>query len=947
MSRHNSVIKIFIAFLLLILSRTVFAAENGIRTEGRMIFIENKSVQYIVSGDGQSQSFFDKLEETEYLDTSRPHNFMTLIRKDKTIYSTSVLYNRGQLIVRFDPDWTVIKLDVDVWDDYFVFEVVWANSNDFDELRFCDLPLSIQGNVGRSLNICRNETFGVALLALNYSTNCRIVEIDPIRFVGSAYPEFDHIGTKLAVVTGPSDKMLDIIGKLEQEQGLPHPMLDGVWSKVSRDAEKSYLFVDYTEKNVDRAIEYAKKGGFKYLCMYLGTWAKTCGNYKINLENYPRGFESVTATVDKIHAAGLKAGAHTMSGSIYKFDDYVTPIPDKRLAKDGERILAADIGSDDDFIPVTESPEGFSLEASYLSRGGMDLQIGDELITYSGYSTTEPFGFTGCTRGAHGTFVSDHKKGETVYHMAERYNWYMVGGKTSMVEEIAGNIADAINRCGFDWVYYDGSEALAGQGPYWYYVGKVLDAIGSRFNREVLVQGSSMPHFNWHQYSRGGQIDWVWQDQKNFVDWYTENSARHWKYNNLMPIEFGWYGFFIDGPGGESTVPDEIEHVLSKCLAYNAAWSFETNMNTLDNHGRIDEILEMSKNYEIVRLNRFFSENIRKKLREKNKDFKLESDGRGGWTISPIVYGPDKYVQSVDDNDNKWSFINPHTPQPLKVRIKARPDPAAYDDSENIVLVDADNVSRLKFSSADEEFSCSVSQSTEQVKIGNASIKLSCNNTSDQVSRWAAQTLDFEIPLDLNTHHALGVWVYGNADGGALVIQLQNPPAVFTHNHVIDLDFDGWKYCEFLCPTGMDILNYSVPRHPWLGLRGYNYQKVAHVALILTNVPPHTEVECFLSTVKALREYQSTVLNPGLTVNGQKITFPAELETNHYLEFWGTEKAKVFDPDGHLIKEISPVGSVPVLRPGDNEIQYFCNTGEESHIHSRVTIIAKGEPLRD
>jgi len=107
----------------------------------------------------------------------------------------------------------------------------------------------------------------------------------------------------------------------------------------------------------------------------------------------------------------------------------VTPIPDKRLAKDGERILAADIGPNDDFIPTTESPSGLPLESSYISSGGMDLQIGDELITYSGYSSTKPYGFTGCKRGAHGTYVASHKNRDTIYHMAERYNWYMVGGK--------------------------------------------------------------------------------------------------------------------------------------------------------------------------------------------------------------------------------------------------------------------------------------------------------------------------------------------------------------------------------------------------------------------------------------------------------------------------------------------------------------------------------------
>ena len=947
MSRHKVLIKLLIPLLVLIFSRTLAAAELGIRNEEGTIVIENRSVRYVISQDGKSQSFFDELGKKECIDATRPHSFMTLKRKDKTFYSSSVLYNQGQLIVRFDPDWTVIKLNVGVWENYFVFEVAWTNSNDFDELIFCDLPLVIRENIGGSLNICSNGTFSVALEALNYFTYCRFGESNPIRLIGSAYPEFDHIGTKLAVVTGTPDKMLEIIDRLEQEQGLPHPTLDNVWSKVSKDAEKSYLFVDYTEKNVDKAIEYAKKGGFKYLCMYLDTWAKTCGKYKINVENYPQGFESVTKTVDKIHDAGLKAGAHTMSGSIYKFDEYVTPVPDKRLAKDGERILAADIGPNDDFIPTTESPSGLPLESSYISSGGMDLQIGDELITYSGYSSTKPYGFTGCKRGAHGTYVASHKNRDAVYHMAERYNWYMVGGKTSMVEEVASSVADVINRCGFDWVYFDGSEALAGQGPYWYYVGKVITAICNRFNREVMVQGSSMPHFNWHHYSRGGQIDWVWQDQKRFVDWYTANSAQDLKFNNLMPIEFGWYGFFIDSPSGESSAPDEIEHLLSKCLAYDAAWSFETNLETLDKHGRTNEILEISRNYETARLNGYFSENVKKKLREKNMDFKLESDGKKGWTISPIIYGPDKHVRLMDGKDNKWSYTNPYSSQPLKVRIKARPDPAAYDNSDNIVLLDARNVPQLKSSSANPLFSCDVSPSKEQGKFGQASIKLSCNNTSGQMSNWTAQTLDFEAPLDLNAHHPIGVWVYGNSSGGALVIQLQDPLAVYTYNHIIKLDFNGWKYCEFLSPNGMETLKYSIPGYSQMGLRGYNYEKIAHVALCLTNIPPQTKVECYISTIKALREYPSTVSNPGLSVNGKKIVFPTTLDTNHYLEFWGTGKAKVFDPNGHTIKEIDPVGSIPTLTSGSNEIQSFCDTGGKSHINTRVTVITKGAPLKD
>lgn len=936
----------FVCFFMLFSG--VLAGQMGVRSEGGFIFIENASVRYVLSNNGMSLSFFDKVNDQEYLDQGRTHNFMTLIRKEKAIPATSVLYERGKVVVRFNPDWTIVTMKVDVRENYFVFEIVDANNPDFDELQFCDLPLTIRENVGTTLNMCRNETFGVSLQALNYFTNCRVEESSPVRFVGSAYPEFNHIGTKLAVVTGPSGKMQAILGKMELEQGLAHATLDGVWGKISPDARKSYLFVDYTEANVDKAIEYSHKGGFGYLCMYLDTWATSCGKYKINLENYPRGFEGVEATVKKIHDAGLKAGAHTMSGSIYKSDEYVTPIPDPRLAKDGERILAADIGPDDDFIPATESPDGLPLESNYASRGGMDLQIGNELITYSGYSTTKPYGFTGCKRAAHGTYAASHKMGDIVYHMAERYNWYMVDGKTSLVDEIAGNVAGAINRCGFDWIYFDGSEALAGQGPYWYYVGKVLTAICERFDREVLAQGSSMPHFNWHHYSRRGTVDWVWIDQKRFVDSYVGRDVNTWKYRNPMPMEFGWFGYFLDSDRGESTTPDEVEYVLAKCLGHDAAWSFETRMKTLEAHGRTNEILEMSKNYENARLSGYFSEAVRAQLQKNNSDFKLETDGKGGWTISPIQYGPEKYVRRNDGQDNKWNYINPYSAQSFRVRLKARPEPAAYDDNENIVIVDTRDVSRLTPSPANPVMALSASVSQEQVKVGDASIKLSAANTSDSVSSWVAQTLHFEKPLNLSKHHPVGLWIYGNGTGGALVIQLLNPSTVYSHSHIVDLNFTGWKYVEFLRQTGMDAMNYSLPGPiTRRGLRGYNYEQIQHVALCLTNIPPKTSVTCYISPVKMLKEYASAIVNPGFIVNGQKITFPVTLRMNDYLEFWGSGKARVFDPNGHTISEVTPTGNVPIVRPGSNEIKFSSDAGAGARVYSRVTIIAKGEPLRE
>jgi hypothetical protein len=128
-------------------------------------------------------------------------------------------------------------------------------------------------------------------------------------------------------------------------EGLPHPTLGGVWGKISPEAKKSYLFVDFTEENIDQVIELAKAGGVSYILNYGGTWATSSGRYEVNLKNFPNGLAGVKAVMGKIYAAGLKGGAHILSGCIDKDNAYVTPVPDPRLARDdGESASERDPG---------------------------------------------------------------------------------------------------------------------------------------------------------------------------------------------------------------------------------------------------------------------------------------------------------------------------------------------------------------------------------------------------------------------------------------------------------------------------------------------------------------------------------------------------------------------------------------------------------------------------
>ena len=148
-------------------------------------------------------------------------------------------------------------------------------------------------------------------------------------------------------------------------------------------------------------IELARAGGFSYIMNYGGVWSTSSGKYRVNTKNFPSGLPGVKAAMDKIHAAGLKGGAHILSGCIDKDNEYVTPTPDPRLAKDDMRILAREVGPDDSTLPLTASPEGLPTIESPDFYSGKSVIIEDEIIIYDQLEKALKFALSGCTRGAY------------------------------------------------------------------------------------------------------------------------------------------------------------------------------------------------------------------------------------------------------------------------------------------------------------------------------------------------------------------------------------------------------------------------------------------------------------------------------------------------------------------------------------------------------------------
>ena len=103
---------------------------------------------------------------------------------------------------------------------------------------------------------------------------------------------------------------------------------------------------------------------------------------------------------------------------------------------------------------------------------------------------------------------------------------------------------------------------------------------------------------------------------------------------------------------------------------------------------------------------------------------------------------------------------------------------------------------------------------------------------------------------------------------------------------------------------------------------------------------------CYLSPIKALPLVKTKLIHPTMQVGDVVLTLPVDIDSGCYLEFHSVDDCTLYGPQGELIRSIVPVGSVPVLMPGDNEIQFHCEAPPGIRARALVTIITQGEPLR-
>ncbi len=608
--------------------------------------------------------------------------------------------------------------------DYITFELIRINGKKEVELiLWGPYPTTISEVIGETIGVVHNNSFAIGLQALNIKTiggypwhendcmpqidifeqddptdiseknkryvlyrveaakpekggsslqaYCRNRDKDRIidnlgykEYMAPSWHDGGVTGSKIALFGCQPDKTRQTISTIETSEGLPHPMIDGQWVKTSPEASSAYLIMNFGEEDIDKALEITKKAGLK--CLYHPDPFETWGHFKLN-DRFPHGIEGLKICVEKAKDQGISLGVHTLSNFITPNDAYVTPVPDKRLARVGSSVIAKELDKKQTEIEI-QSPEFFN---EYTHSNLKTVMIGDELVRFDRLSDTLPWKLRGCERGAFGTTASAHMAGDTISLLADHgYKVFLTNAE--LTKEVARNIAGLFNETGLCQISFDGLEGNQSTGlgnygetmmPYEFFT-----HLNDDIKQNLIVHSSRTTHFFWHIYAR---MNWGEPWYAGFRESQTEYRMKNQAYfqRNLMPGMLGWFSMKPD------MSLEDLEWMLARSAAYQAGYAFVTSFDVLEKHGQSAQILELIKQWEQARMSGAFPDSLQKEMQNLDNEYHLETTGKSSWNLYRVTTETFHITQKEKHSSkpilSSFTFNNPYKDQPLNITIRA------------------------------------------------------------------------------------------------------------------------------------------------------------------------------------------------------------------------------------------------------------------------------------
>ncbi len=903
--------------------------------------VENPLTKLEIDGRGRCMALIEKRSGRNLLSSAAP--MATIKALGSTLRPTACSYADGKVHLIFGQGEGNVVIECTAKDKYLTFTVVSVEGKGVESLAFLSLPVQPGKHSSSTSGAVVGDDWSVCLRELNLQTQMSLGG-SPAMLRATCTSEHGFVGGKAGLVVAPADQLGAALQEMVKAEGLPQSALGGPWALDAEEIRGSYLFANPSERDVERWIDLAKRGGFTHL--HYDGWYKSLGHYEPDPRLFPNGLEGMKTMVRKVHAAGLKAGMHTLTGCIQPQDSWVTPVPDKRLAADASYALAADMDETSDAIYTVEQPQAHDVIWSYSGRGNA-IRMGQEIIQYSAISATPPYGFLKCTRGAFGTRPGAHRKGEAVDHLRQVYLAFYPDEGSTLVDEVADAIARVYNECAFDQIYMDGAEGMGSMHG----IQTMRDAIYKRLKRPAVVEASCWDHWSWYYHSRIGAWDHPTWGLKPFTDLHCDSIASY-RRGALLQAQLGWWVVLGPSRAGRAETPDEMEYFCCKTLAFDAPSSTQgIGSLTSPTNARMQEYLTLAGWYERLRLANYFPESVKEQLRQPGRDFHLVRTDDGQWQFLPTDYLAHK-VAGLDNGTNAWAVGNRFQQQPLQLRLEALFAVRPYDDTDAVLIADCARPEQFTMRRAAAGVTAALSRSTDRVRIGEASLCFTAASKREPgKGAWAHAGMPFKPYLNIKECDALGVWIHGDGKGEVLNIQLTTPREYMRAlgEHYVTIDFEGWRYFEIPLRE-RDADKHRDYEWPYSDLAGIymtpvNRGQIGELNLYLNNLPPGGASTVYLGPIKALRASRVQLGNPTIDLNGRKLTFPISLQSGDYVELDSMEDCRVYDERGTLLQRLALKGDAPILKAGENRIAFSCDRPAGFAARAELTVIAHGAPL--
>ena len=509
----------------------------------------------------------------------------------------------------------------------------------------------------------RKESFGSVIQAYCRNRNKdRIISNWAHDFyVAPAFNDGGVTGSSIALFGCKTPVTLKTLGEIEVAEGLPHPVIDGEWGKTARGATAAYLIMNFGIREFEDALELTKKAGLKYL--YEEGPFQTWGHFGLKPDMFPENWETMKLMVDRAAEEGIRLGVHTLSNFITTNDPYVTPVPDKRLARVGSSVITETVDVAAKNIGIKD-PKFFNQMKNNTLRC---VVIENELIRYKEVSTASPWQLLDCERGAFGTKATSHSAGTDIGKLMDHgYQTFLTDNDLSM--EVSTTLARFFNFTGCRQISFDGLEGnwSTGMGEYgrqrftqnWY------DQLKPGLKGEVITDASGPGHFFWHSYTR---MNWGEPWYAGFRESQTQYRLLNQLYfrRNYMPAMLGWFSMRPE------TSIEDIEWLLARSAGFDAGYALVTSLASVSKNGYGEKILSSIRDWETARMASAFPDEVKAKMQDIRNEFHLEPNGPGSWNLYPYSVWRGEYKPGTESLVLEVNNENPD--QPLQFILTAGP----------------------------------------------------------------------------------------------------------------------------------------------------------------------------------------------------------------------------------------------------------------------------------